>query len=60
MGDIGQDYAKGRGVHQSVIDVIQGGGICGATIWIGVLVIFGINGENSGRYAQQFPVPNHW
>ena len=38
MGDIGKDYTKGRGGHQSVGDVIYGGGPGGDTVWIGVLV----------------------
>ena len=59
LGEIGQDDAKRRGRHQSVCNVLQGGGPGGDTFWLIVLGSVGRNGENGGRGAHWFPAPNH-
>ena len=59
MGEIGKDATKRRIIHQIFVDVLYGGGLFGADIWIIVLVSIGSNGENGGRVTDQFPVSKH-
>ena len=59
MGEIGQDYAKIRGGHQSDSNVIYDGGTVGATVQIKVLSPVYSNGKNGVRGAHRVPAPNH-
>ena len=58
LGVIGGGAKKGSGGIQSGVNVIQGGGTCGALIWIGLLGPVVGNGENSGRYTHQISKKN--
>ena len=49
MGGIEEDYKKGRGGLQGGVNVLQGGVIGGALIWLGVSGTVSGNGENRGR-----------
>ena len=59
MGGIEEDYKKGRGGLQGGVNVLQGGVIGGALIWLGVSGTVSGNGENRGRDIHQVSEKNH-